>query len=173
MSLAIADVYASTTCISIGFWLAVRSAIEMPTGDSGLTSTLLFVTMSFSATLAMIAFARCDASSAVTSARAGSSSCARIRSPFLGPSLTSAGLDPKNDGAPVSTSPLTSVNRTETWCPSTRQPHAFFGDGVPNTDTKYSSGSRPKFSAFWPAPRAARSMPPSVLSRSMIDEAVR
>ena len=92
--------------------------------------------MSFGATALITACARCAGSSAISSSRAVSSSAARMRVPFRGPSSTSAGLDPNMAGELATAAPLAIVKWSETWCPSTRQPHLPLADGVPNTEKK-------------------------------------
>ncbi len=69
--------------------------------------------MSFSATGLMIAVFRCAGSSAVTSARAVSSSTPRVRCPFCGPSLTSAGFAPANEGVLEIAVPFTTEKCSE------------------------------------------------------------
>ena len=86
----------------------------MPAGDSGVMFTFAIVTMSPGAVVSMIALARCDASSDCSSARAASSSAPRIRRPFFGPSRTSAGLLPKNDGDEATSVPFTTVKCSDT-----------------------------------------------------------
>ena len=76
--------------------------------------TFAIVSMSPGAVASKIAFARCDASRDSRSARAASSSAPRIRSPFFGPSRTSAGFEPKNDGDAATSVPFTTVNCSET-----------------------------------------------------------
>ena len=87
-------------------------------------------------TVLMIAVDFCDASSDSRSDRAASSSAPRIRVPIFGPSRTSAGLLPKNVGAAATSAPLTTVKCSETWCPSTRQPHVSCVEGVPKIEKK-------------------------------------
>jgi hypothetical protein len=131
--------------------------------------------MSPGAVVLMIALVRCAGSSDCKSVRAASSSAPRIRSPFFGPSRTSAGLLPKNDGDEATSVPFTIVKCSDTWCPSTRQPHVAFADGVPKIEKKYFSGSRSSTApggGFGAAARSAASSPRSTISRSMIDVAV-
>ena len=59
-----------------------------------------------------------------------------MRVPFRGPSSTSAGLVPKKAGELREAVPFATVKCSETWWPSTRQPHAPLADGVPNTEKK-------------------------------------
>ena len=61
---------------------------------------------------------RCASSSAWTSARPRSSSAARTRVPFFGPSRTSAGLLPMNCGVVARDLPATIVQCSERWWPS-------------------------------------------------------
>ena len=84
MSAAIRPAYASITFISRSRCAGVIADTVMPAGASGLMSSLLPVTISFGAVALMIAVVRCVASSAVTSARAASSSCGQHTLPFCG-----------------------------------------------------------------------------------------
>ena len=86
----------------------------MPAGASGSILTVFIVAMSLGAVVLITALPRCASSSAISSARAESSSAARIRRPFFAPSGTSAGLDPKNDGAEATSEPLTTVKLSDT-----------------------------------------------------------
>ena len=56
--------------------------------------------------------------------------------------MTSAGLAAKKVGALTVTLPSTIVKCSERWCPSNLHAQVPSVDGVPNTETKYRSGSR-------------------------------
>ena len=77
-------------------------------------SKLGSVPMSPGAVALIIALERRASSSDWSSARAASSSAPRIRSPFFGPSRTSAGLEPKNDGDEATSEPFTTVKCSDT-----------------------------------------------------------
>ena len=71
--------------------------------------------MSFGAVVLITALARCDSLSAISSARAESSSSASTLRPFFGPSArSSAGFDPKNCGVAATIVPLITVKFSET-----------------------------------------------------------
>ena len=65
--------------------------------------------------------------------------------------------------------PLTTVKLSDTWCPSTFQPHVPFALGVPKTQTKYFRGLRSSFAGLEPG---GFSMAFRMLSSSMIDVVV-
>ena len=87
--------------------------------------------MSRGASVAMIAATRPDKSSAFSNSRARSSSAGRVRSPFRGPSFTSAGFAPRNCGVEAISRPRTTVKLSERWWPSTRQPQVSRAEGAP------------------------------------------
>ena len=56
-----------------------------------------------------------------------------VREPAVGPSGTTAGFEPRNDGVLPTTAPSSSVTWIATWWPPTRQAHAPCAPGSPNT----------------------------------------
>ena len=85
-----------------------------PAGARGSTRGWLVVRISFGAFPGSTATARCKASRAFTKARPRSSSSARTRVPLRGPSRTSAGLVPRNDGVTATWSASKTVKLSET-----------------------------------------------------------
>ena len=115
MSGAITDTKASTMRINVSRCFGCSSVATMPLGESAFAVPSLCVWMSFGAVVLKTAFARCASLSDITSSRPGSSSYPRTRRPFFGPSITSAGFDPKKCGAVDTMLPFTIVKFSETW----------------------------------------------------------